>query len=244
MSDESAKILYLDTVDSTNRYSSRKIKELPDRQIVLAEKQTAGQGRLNRTWVSNWPDNLYMSLVLKEFPNVDPPLINLSQYMALKVAELLADYSVDAHVKWPNDVLVRGKKIAGVLGEAVYQGLRLQGYILGLGVNLNMNADDITSINQPATSLNLLIRRHVNRDRFLETLLTAFFQEYASFLLTGFPFIRHRFLEKTPFLGKEITIKSESIPVSGIAKDINRNGSLVLFTGEEDKTITLGDVEC
>ena len=244
MHEHSPEPICLGEVDSTNRYAARNLAELPDGQLILAERQTDGRGRLNRAWISHSPNNLYASLILKTFPDSTPPLINLSQYLALVVAEVLGSYSVEAKVKWPNDVLVDNKKIAGILGESVYRGSRFEGYILGIGMNLNMTLEDVEGIPQPATSLNLQIRRTVSRNHFLALLLEAFGSEYGRFLELGFPLIRERFLKSTPFLGREITIRSLSVPITGTAKDISRDGSLILITEYGEKTITLGDVEC
>ncbi len=238
-------ILRLDEVDSTNLYALRNLDTLTDGQVILAEKQTHGRGRFQRGWVSHVPNNLYMSIVLKPCRelNKSTPLASLTQYMALVICDILLFYGVEAGLKWPNDVLVRGSKIAGLLGESSTVGKCLKGFVLGAGINLNMTQGEIKSIDQPAVSLNLLTGGPVNRDDFLKALLTQFFRGYGLFMETGFSLIKEKFSKRSTFLGKKITITSLNSQISGLAGGYSDDGSLLLITEEgEEKEITTGDV--
>ncbi len=242
------KILNLNEVDSTNNYALRNLSSLSDRQVIVAEKQTRGHGRLARKWVSHVPENVYMSLVLKPFREVKEhsPLTNLTQYMSVVICEFLLKYNVHAELKWPNDVLVKGAKIAGLLGESTFQGILLKGYVLGAGINLNMTPDDLKVIDQPATSLNLLTGNPVNRDSFISGLLDKFFSGYDQFLEKGFLHIKEQYTKKSTFLGKKITVtsllKSRTI---GIAKNFTDYGSLILAADSgKEKIIKAGDITC
>ncbi len=238
-------ILPLKKIDSTNRYAREKITALSDRQVILAERQTNGCGRLNRKWISNAPGNIYMSLVLKPYRDAvkAASLVNLTQYTALVICDVLTLYGVKASIKWPNDVLVDGMKIAGILSESVIRGEQLTGFILGIGINLNMSREELKEIDRPAASLNLITGKPIDRDLFLEQLLKTFFSGYENYLESGFSFIRKSFIEKNAFIGKHITVISLQNSFSGTAKDIDHEGALILATETgKEMHITLGDI--
>jgi BirA family biotin operon repressor/biotin-[acetyl-CoA-carboxylase] ligase len=238
-------VLRLGEVDSTNRYALQHIDTLSDRQIIVADRQTAGYGRFGRAWISCGPANLYMSVILKPAkPHRDLKTLQaLSLYASLKLCELLLDYGVDAGIKWPNDVLVYGRKIAGILGEAVFRGDRLAGYVLGMGVNLNMTDRELESIDRPATSVNLITGKEVDRELFLNGFLQAFFEGYAGFLAGGFPTIRDAYVKRCGFLGKRVAVRVSNRTFSGTALSLSNEGALVLRadTGET-LTLTAGEV--
>jgi BirA family biotin operon repressor/biotin-[acetyl-CoA-carboxylase] ligase len=235
-------VLYLSQVDSTNSYALRNLLLLPDRQVILAEKQTRGYGRLGRYWISNVPENIYMSLVLK--PSTSQAHLScLTQYMSVVICDVLLDYDIHAGLKWPNDVLVRDEKIAGILGESSYQGSSLKGYVLGTGINLNMRTEDLRNIDQAATSLNLVLDHHVNRDNFLIKLLDRFFQKYGEFIQKGFRSIKEEYQKRCLFLGKKIIVTLPYSSISGTASHFRDDGALFLVTDTgEEKIITAGDV--
>jgi len=238
-------VLRLDEIDSTNSYALRNLSSMPDRQVILAEKQTEGYGRFNRHWISSTPENIYMSLVLKPCTEVHDsvPLVNITQYGSVVICEVLKKYDIRAVLKWPNDVLVNGLKIAGLLGESAFEGSRLKGYVLGVGINLNMTPDDLKRIDQPVTSLNLLTNMAINRDSFLDCLLEEFFKGYELFLEGGFRTIRETYIQRSTFLGKKITVITLESRIHGIARNFFDDGSLLIVTNKgEEKKITAGDV--
>ena len=239
-------ILSFEEIDSTNRYALDNLLNLPDRQIILAERQTQGYGRLGRIWVSGNPGNLYMSLILKPADTgvTSSNLSGLSLYMSVILCDLLDEYGVEASIKWPNDVLVRGAKIAGLLGEAVFQGDRLMGYVLGCGVNLNMGVEELESIDQRATSLNIHIGKTVERYGFLDRLLQRFFSGYEPFLERGFPSVRQAYEARCAFLGRDVLVKSMKSEYRGAAKGFTARGELILETEKgERRVLNSGDVK-
>ena len=166
-------ILYLQKIQSTNVYAMGNLAELPDRQVIVADIQTNGRGRFERKWVSDKPNNVYMSIVLKNLP-----LTNLTFQMAEAVRRTLKIYGVDATIKEPNDVMVNNKKICGVLCQSSTRGDTLNGIVLGVGVNLNLSEHDLERIDQPASALNLILGQPVDRDLFIKQLLDEFFAGY------------------------------------------------------------------
>ncbi len=239
-------ILHFTELDSTNLYALRNLDSLPDKQVIVAEIQTGGRGRFKRKWVSHIPDNLYMSLVLKpEDPEawVRAPLPSLTQYMAVVICEVMLLYGADTSLKWPNDVMVKTSKIAGLLGESVIQGRRLKGYVLGAGINLNMTALDLEGIDKPAVSLNQISGAAVDREEFLSALLDEFFNGYDEFIEMGFCSIRDRYIEKCAFLGEKITVSTYDGQVIGDAAGFSDDGALLIINDNgEMVNITAGDV--
>ncbi|NQT27812.1 biotin--[acetyl-CoA-carboxylase] ligase [candidate division KSB1 bacterium] len=238
-------ILHFDQLDSTNTYAMAHLDTLQDRQIILSESQTAGYGRFKRIWNSDAPENIFMSIVLKPKLelNENCPIANLTQYMSLVLCDIFEQYDVHATIKWPNDVLMNDAKIAGLLSEASICDNHLKGIVLGAGVNLNMSADQIQRIDQPATALNLVTGIQIDKDDFLENLLEFFFEDYESLLKIGFPAIRERYIQRIPFLGKRITVNMQDRTKTGIAGGFTEIGCLILKTESEGEVIiTAGDV--
>lgn len=224
------RIIQLGEVDSTNSCAARSLESLADRDVLVAETQTAGRGRMGRTWLADVPQNVYMTLVLKPARLIDPslPLVNLTQYFSVTLCQELQQYGVEAGVKWPNDVQVDGKKICGLLAECRVSGQSLLGILIGAGINLNMPVERLAAIGQPATSLNLLLGCPIDRDRFLHRLLGRFFKGYATFLSEGFPSIAAEYRARSPGLGRTITLNLPEGPVQGVAEGFAEDGSLEL----------------
>lgn len=224
-------LIYFTEITSTNTHAIRNIADFSDKDILMTEVQTEGRGRFDRKWISDKPDNIYISFVLK--PNIkfgdNSPLNNISQYLSVKLCEILETYGVNPVIKWPNDVLIENKKIAGILAQTSIRGTNLQGLVLGIGVNLNFEKEDMEKIDRPATSLNLVLNQKIDRDKFLENLLNRFFENYDKFLKTGFDFIKHDYVKRAYFLGNIITVNSYNTEVKGIAKRISADGSLVII---------------
>jgi BirA family biotin operon repressor/biotin-[acetyl-CoA-carboxylase] ligase len=236
------RILSFPEIDSTNSYALKHLQTLCDKQIILAETQTQGHGRMGRPWISTVTGNIYMSLVLKPSAFVTP-LTNLTQYLSLVICKLIENYGPEAEVKWPNDVLVAGKKIAGILGEGCFRGEAFQGYVLGAGINLNMNPEEAARIDQPATALSILTGRPVNRDEFLKLLLDEFFTGYEQFLKSGFPSIKSEYSRRCSILGKRVYVRRGGRRMSGTAFCLLDDGTLSLLNGSGKKTVVAaGDV--
>ena len=139
-------------------------------------------------------------------------------------------------------MLAEGGKIAGILGETVFRDSRLRGYILGLGVNLNMRSRDLSRVDQPAASLNRIMGTAVDRDAFLNLFLKKFFDGYDGFMKHGFASIRKKYLSRYPYIGRQLTVASLTPALTGEAEDIDLHGRLIIRTSEGAVAIDLGDV--
>ncbi len=237
-------IVVLDEVDSTNTYAKKNIDMFADGTVICAKRQTTGRGRLNRSWIDLGEGNLFMTIVLKPSTTFNEAYPNLTQYLSVTLSKVLETYGLTAQIKWPNDVLIDGKKIAGILSETVMQGSTLKGIALGIGVNLNSQQYKLSNIpNKVATSLNLEINKEINIEEFKKKLIEEFFKNYNEFLTGGFKFIKQDYINRNCFLNKKLNIQIFNNIESGLAKDINDKGELVLLK-EDDKqlVLTIGDI--
>jgi BirA family biotin operon repressor/biotin-[acetyl-CoA-carboxylase] ligase len=282
-------LIYFPEITSTNTHALRNIADFLDRDVLMAEIQTEGRGRFDRKWISDKPENIYISFVLKppvilsdqrERENLSDgiykhqaqsnnssldrsshfaeddnrnehqkqpglfPLNNIPQYLSVKLCEILENYGISPVIKWPNDVLINGKKIAGILAQTSIRGNTFKGLVLGIGVNLNFEKADMEKIDRPATSLNLVLGEKIDRDAFLKKFLNGFFENYDNFLNNGFDFIKHDYVKRAYFLGNTVTVNTYNSEVRGIAKKIADDGSLVIIPEncENELIINMGEI--
>lgn len=236
-------LFYLEEVESTNKYAKENIAEINDMTVVYTSNQTAGRGRLQRQWNYLGKDNIYASIVLKPSKEFKEVYSNLTQYLCVVLSETFEEYGVTPKIKWPNDIQINGKKISGILAEAVSSQNGLEGLVLGFGVNLNCDKELLKEINQPATSLNLETGMQIDKEKFLKTLLDKFCLRYDNFIEEGFLLIKDDYIKKAGFLNKEVTVRVFDKTVTGIAKDITDNGALKLVDKDGNEHVLLiGDI--
>lgn len=238
------KVIQLEEVDSTNSYGKKHIDEFEDKTVIITKKQTSGRGRLNRSWVDLGEGNLFLSIILKPSETFNEIYPNLTQYLSVTLCKVIESYGIQTQIKWPNDVLIDGKKIAGILSETVMQGQKLKGIVLGVGVNLNSNHEKIDAIpNKIATSLNIETQKAIDLKEFLNKLLTEFFEHYDEFLQSGFLQIKDDYIKRNCFLGKELKVQVFNHIESGLAKAVNDLGELVLEdNNKREIVLTIGDI--
>ena len=236
-------LLFLDVVDSTNKYAKEHLNELEDATIVYAGLQTAGRGRMQRKWDSNSGDNIYASIVLKPSNELKEVYSNLTQYLSLILAEVFEEYNILPKIKWPNDVRINGKKISGILAESVLEGNDLKGIVLGFGVNLNCKKDDVEKIDQPATSLNLETGMNIDREFFLKKVVDKFCLRYNKFIEEGFLLIKEDYIRRAEFLNTTVTVKVFDNEIIGFAKEITDNGALkIVDKNNKEHVLLIGDI--
>lgn len=238
-------ILRLEETESTNSYAKEHISAMADKTVVHALRQTCGRGRLNRKWVDLGENNLFFSIVLKPSDVFKSVYSNLTQYASVILCKVFENYGINPKVKWPNDVMVDGKrKICGILCETVVEKGSLKGIILGIGVNLNAAQNDVENIpDRVVTALNLEIGKPVNADAFLNEFLDNFFENYDKFLSEGFEFIMNDYLNRNCFLEKDLKVQVLNEIKSGYAKNINNKGELILQTDNNKELIlNIGDI--
>lgn len=234
--------IYLESIDSTNLWAKSHLEELSDRTVVFAKSQTQGRGRLERSWVDLGEGNLFMSIVLKPAENFDEIYSNLTQYLSVSLCKVLEKFGLTPEIKWPNDVLINGRKIAGILSEATVRGSIFKGLVLGIGVNLNADEKDFVQIDKKVTSLNLELGKSIDMKEFKAMLCEEFFAHYEEFLSLGFEFIKKYYIEHANFLDKEICVALINEKKQGFAKGVTDKGELVLANSNGEYTLNIGDI--
>jgi BirA family transcriptional regulator, biotin operon repressor / biotin---[acetyl-CoA-carboxylase] ligase len=239
------KIHYFSALDSTNSCARQLAEQgAEEGEIVIAESQNHGRGRLGRPWASPPYLNLYFSVVLRpKLPPMDAPQITLMAAVAL--ADAVASFiPVVPVIKWPNDILVRGRKLAGVLTESSGDSTRIEFVILGIGVNLNYPCSLMPeAIRQRATSIVELTQKNVSREAFVRRLIQDLDRCYGELEEGGFDPLATRWEARFGFRGKKVRVDMTDRVLIGRAKGIDRDGVLLLESEMgECQRVVAGDV--
>lgn len=194
----------------------------PHGAVVLADEQTAGRGRLNRPWQTPPGSALALSMVLRPQPSA---LTHLPLLGALAVAESVAPLGVTGlGIKWPNDVLVGGLKLSGVLAESEWDGSTLRGAVLGIGLNLSQDFTG-SDLDGTAVSLQAALGRPVDGLAVLGALLT---QLDALWALVGSAALVKAWRARLVTLGQRVTVSTPAGDLIGVAEDVDADGALWL----------------
>jgi BirA family biotin operon repressor/biotin-[acetyl-CoA-carboxylase] ligase len=223
-------IHFAEMVDSTNTWARRLARAgAAEGTVVLAEGQTAGRGRLGRSWFSPPGVNVYMSVVLR--PAVPParaPQLTLVAGSAVAAA-IEAVSGLRPQLKWPNDVLLGNSKAAGLLTEMDSEADRVAFVVLGIGVNLNASAAALRgAVGPAATSVLAATGRPVARAAFVGRLLGELEGRYRRYLSAGFEALREEWESYSCVTGREITVAGPDGERRGRAVGVDGEGALVL----------------
>jgi len=217
----------------------------PEGAVIIADAQTGGKGRRGRIWSSPAGVNLYCSVVLRPaiMPHEAPQLTFLSAVAVARAIEQTTDLKPE--IKWPNDVLVGGRKVAGLLNEMSSETDGINFIILGIGVNLNMTADQFPNdLRHPATSLLLESGSRVCRSRFAAVMLNELDKLYEDFLCNGFDPVRGEWQRRCNANGRVVSVSDTGCESkSGIFVGIDSDGALLMRSGDDRiERIVSGDV--
>jgi len=239
------RIVLLHEIDSTNDYA-KKLAEYGAEEgtVVVAEEQILGRGRAQRKWVSP-KGGLYFSIILR--PNVKASeAVKLMFVASLAVAKVLHEkYGLNVETKWPNDVLVDGKKICGILSEMNTISGKANYVVVGVGINANVNVEkDFPAELKPiATSLESLLGRKVSLEELFKTLLQRLDEFYGQFLREDSALIVKEWKKYASFLGCQVKIVSGREELHGLALDVNDEGALVIRLEDGTETqVFVGDI--
>ncbi|MFZ5447325.1 MAG: biotin--[acetyl-CoA-carboxylase] ligase [Thermodesulfobacteriota bacterium] len=223
---------YFETLDSTNNYAKElAARGAPEGTVVIAETQTGGRGRLGRGWISPPGVGLYVSVVLRPMlPPMELPQITLTTAVAV-VRAIRQITGVAPGIKWPNDLLVNGKKLGGILTEMETESDRIRHVVIGLGLNVN-NLDFPPELVASATSLAQAVGGTFSRLELLKAWLEEFEGLYERFLSQGFPEILEEWKRHAVTLGQEVTVQQGPRRISGQAVDVATDGALLVYTPE------------
>jgi len=232
-------VLFFEEVDSTNNKAKQIASEEKEGTVVISEVQTSGRGRRGREWNSP-KGGIYISFILK--PNIPPeraPQLTLVSSLALAETLNSMDKKLDAKIKWPNDILIKGKKISGILTELSSDIEKINHIVVGVGVNLNT---DKNALPETGTSLKTEMGENVSIKLFLKLFLEHFDLVYKEYITNGINKIIERWKFNSDTLGKKVKIIGMNETFEGLAKDIDENGALILKTGEKEIKVYSGDV--
>lgn len=236
------KIVYLRSVDSTNRYARQLAADGAEQgTLVLADEQTAGRGRRGRGWISPAGEGIFMTLILR--PHVHPSHVAvLSLQTALAVARAISRAcELDARIKWPNDIVCGGRKVCGMLLEMNADEQSVHDVVAGIGINVHQKAFE-GDIARTASSLDLLMGRTICR----ADVVRAFLEEYEAvdaLAKTGTDALMQAYRERSATLGQRVQVISATGSFTGTAMDVTDSGSLIVRTDEgEDREVLAADV--
>lgn len=233
------KILFFEEVDSTNNKAKQIALEENEGTVVISEMQTSGRGRRGRGWYSP-KGGIYVTYILK--PTVSPEKASqLTLVSSLALVETLnsMNKNLNAKIKWPNDVLISGKKISGILTELSADMEKINYIVVGVGINLNTEKEILP---ENGTSLKIEMKEEVSIKLFLKSFLEHYDSIYQEYLNGKIDLIIGRWKDNSDTLGKNVKIIGINESFEGLAKDIDENGALILQTKEKEIKVYSGDV--
>lgn len=239
-------IIFLESVDSTNNYA-KKIgeEEFQEGTLIIAEEQTAGRGRLGREWISPKSKGIWMTIMLK--PDIKPEqatqITLIAAFAVVKAIKKICN--IDVMIKWPNDVVIKGKKLCGILTEMGAEIDRINYLIVGIGINANTDKMDfVNSGLDIATSLKIQKGESIDRKLLISDVIKNFEELYIDFIEKGsIEHIIKDYKKVSATLGKEIKILTKGEERLGVALDINNYGHLIVKMDDgKIKEISSGEV--
>ncbi|WHX99075.1 biotin--[acetyl-CoA-carboxylase] ligase [Neobacillus sp. DY30] len=228
---------YEESVESTQKIAHRLAYEnAPEGTVIIAEEQVAGRGRMDRKWHSPKYTGIWMSMILR--PNIPlPKAPQLTLLTAVAIVQAIEDLTgLMPEIKWPNDILIRGKKVTGILTELEAEADRINSIIIGIGMNVNQKKEDFPSeLQEIATSLFLEKGEKVSRSDLIKGIFTNLEKLYLVYLEEGFLPIKLLWEGYAISIGRKITARTLSNSITGTAQGITDDGVLIMID-EQGKT--------
>ncbi|MFA6597358.1 MAG: biotin--[acetyl-CoA-carboxylase] ligase [Ignavibacteriaceae bacterium] len=233
--------LYFTELDSTNAFLLDKTNQDQSGTVVFAEKQNAGRGRFQNVWESAKGQNLTFSILL----NIDKHIKDKLNILNLGTSQILAAtlenlFQVQVEVKWPNDILIKKKKIAGILIQTVSFGAHINKAAIGIGINVNQT-QFLGEFNLPPTSLRLELSQTIEREKVLAEFLNNF--EELLWKVKNKPnLVMQNWREKCNMIGEKICLNQNGKLKYGVFDDVDETGQLLFRTDKGIEVINYGDV--
>lgn len=220
------KIMHYETTETTMRPAFEcGLKDEDEGVLIVSETQTKGKGRMGRSWVSPKSKGIYASLLLRpQFHPTDVAKLTLMSAVAI-VEAVQKVAGVSAQIKWPNDVLVEGKKLAGILTEMDAEMERVKFVVVGFGINVNTQESVLP---EGSVSLKQLTGQNVSRVQLLQEILWSLEIWYLSIKKNGFNSVLKRWKELTSTLGSKVKVVESGQSIVGTAEDIDDYGGLLI----------------
>ena len=243
----SGKLMFYDRVESTNDLAKAMALEGAENgTVIIAEEQTSGRGRMGRKWLSPPSSNLLFSLLLR--PDLyTEKVFTLTMLLALSTVEAVETQTgVNAMIKWPNDIYVQDRKLAGILTEFSVTGNRLNHVVLGIGINVNWNPEEAIDSHMlyPATSLMREAGHTVSREFLLINILSAYETHYMDVSRNGPARVQELWNKRSMLTGRNVSVEiSNNEVINGTAIGIDEKGALLVSDIKgQTHTILNGDV--
>jgi len=220
-------VVFKETVESTQKEAHKIAEEAAEGTLVIAEEQTAGRGRMTRTWHSPKGTGIWMSLILKpDLPPFKAPQFTL--IAAVAVAEAIQETTgLTPEIKWPNDLLLNGKKITGILTELQADSDRIRSIIMGIGMNVNQQSFP-AELENIATSLAIEKGAPIARAKLVQAILKNMEMHYKDYVENGFGSIKEKWESFAVSIGRQIIARTVNGSVRGKALGITEDGVLKL----------------
>ncbi len=233
------------SLGSTNEFAySRASQGEIEGALVIAEQQSKGRGRKLRSWDSPFNKGLWFSLVLR--PDLPASRAGLVPYLAgISVCEAVENFiGLKPDVKWPNDLLLNGRKFCGILSEVEFENSSIKFIILGIGINVNHKNDEFPAeFREQATSLHIESGFRIDRADLLAEVVCQLEKNYIVMKQDGFGDIINKWKKRCPQLGKKVSIVQDDEKYQGVFEELNDEGCLLLRTKDNElKKIVAGDI--
>jgi BirA family biotin operon repressor/biotin-[acetyl-CoA-carboxylase] ligase len=215
---------------------------VPEGTVVIAETQTSGKGRLGRKWISP-KGNLYLSVILRpNIPMHKAPLITLTGAVAVASA-IRTTCGLEAGIKWPNDILISGKKVCGLLTEMSAEQDRIRHIVLGIGVDVNMEMGELPlDVRSSSTTLAAEVGAKINRTALLQQILRDLERWYQKFLGNEGD-VLNEWKKLNMTVGNRITVSGAGEALDGLAQGVDSDGRLIVrLDNGTIRTLAAGDV--
>ncbi|VVB90534.1 Putative biotin ligase [uncultured archaeon] len=224
-------IQYFKETESTNTIAREIAGSVEEGTVVIAESQTGGRGRMGRKWIS--PEGgIWLSIIIK--PKIQPLYASRITLLAgVSVAKTIRSYGLPAKIKWPNDVLINGKKACGILTEIEAEIDLIDYCVVGIGIDANVDTESFPEeARETSTSLKKELGSGINRVEFVQKLLEEFESLYLKFQKDGFSPILEEWRNMSATIGEWVKITTQARTIYGEAIGVDSEGALVLETGE------------
>jgi BirA family biotin operon repressor/biotin-[acetyl-CoA-carboxylase] ligase len=234
------KLLHFDVIDSTNEYAKKNFFELENGAVILSDEQTKGRGRAGRCFISN-RGGLFFSIVYHSKLDISKLPI-YTQLASVAVFRALEDLSINAKIKWPNDLYINGSKVCGILTELVGSE-DFHGIIIGIGINVNNKKDEFIKQNICASSIEEETGLKVNRSILLEKILFYTDEIFLDYEINS-DFIKYKtiLIDNSLIMGKEIEITFGNEKTIAKALDIDESGNLIIDFNGQISALNAGEV--
>lgn len=232
-------VVRLSEIDSTNQFALNFLKQSTERKpmVFVAHAQLHGRGQRGNVWESESGKNITCSII--DFP-IWPVqrYFDLNRLVSLALVQTFEKHGIAAEIKWPNDILVKRKKIAGILIENQIRNDKITSCVIGIGINVNQEK----FVSEKATSMNILTNKEFDLDAVLHDVLTHIETEMMFFQLNQFELNNKRYLKKLFQLNVKAKYKDSEGEFIGIIVDVNNDGRLVVNRNGEMKTYDMKEI--